>query len=118
MEIIPTKKFDEDVRFYLKKKKYYYILDDLKQDVFDYLIEGKLIGDEISGLELIDEEHIYKVRAANTSANVGKSNGFRLIYLYSESLSKIYLLTVYSKKDQADISNDEIKRIVNLYYNS
>lgn len=48
----------------------------------------------------------YKVRIANTSANVGKSNGFRLIY-YVVIDNKIYLVTIYSKKDDSRVPSDE-----------
>ena len=47
----------------------------------------------------------YKVRAANSSANVGKSNGFRIIY-YVIIGEKAYLLTIYSKKDDNRIPTD------------
>ena len=115
MNIVPTNTFDQDVRDYIKKKKYRHIEDDLYDDIFKCLINDILIGDEIKGFNLSQSEHVYKARAKNTSVNVGKTNGFRLIYLYSESLSKIYLLTVYSKKDHETISKAEIKRIIKTY---
>ncbi len=58
------------------------------------------------------QQSIYKVRAVNTSANVGKSGGFRIIYLVTEDHFEIYLLDIYSKKDKENITNEQIKLIL------
>jgi mRNA-degrading endonuclease RelE of RelBE toxin-antitoxin system len=113
-EVIPTDRFDDDVRFYYKKRKYRKIESDL-EPVLAKLEEGSFLGNEISGLELPDDKHSYKVRVANTSANVGKSNGFRLIYYVVKDDKEIFLLTLYSKKDKESISNEEIERLIKLY---
>ncbi len=98
------KKMSEDVRFYVRKKKFKKILDDIASVLPD-LEAGNLIGDKLAGFNLPEGAALYKVRIANTSANVGKSNGFRLIY-YLAIEEKIYLLTIYSKKDDERIPND------------
>ena len=79
-------------------------LDDIESIVSD-LEAGNLVGDKLSGFNLPEGTALYKVRIANTSANVGKSNGFRLIY-YVAIGDEIYLLTIYSKKDDEHIPND------------
>lgn len=98
------KKMSEDVRFYVRKKKFKKILDDIASVLPD-LEAGNLIGDKLAGFNLPEGSALYKVRIANTSANVGKSNGFRLIY-YLAIEEKIYRLTIYSKKDDERIPND------------
>ncbi|MBE8949052.1 MAG: hypothetical protein SR3Q1_00405 [Quinella sp. 3Q1] len=98
------KKMSEDVRFYVRKKKFKKILDDIASVLPD-LEAGNLIGDKLAGFNLPKGSALYKVRIAKTSANVGKSNGFRLIY-YLAIEEKIYLLTIYSKKDDERIPND------------
>jgi mRNA-degrading endonuclease RelE of RelBE toxin-antitoxin system len=113
-EVIPTDRFDNDVRFYYKKRKYRKIESDL-EPILAKLEDGNFLGDEISGLELPDDKHSYKVRVANTSANVGKSNGFRLIYYVVKDDKEIFLLTLYSKKDKENISTEEIERLIKLY---
>ncbi|KJR44246.1 hypothetical protein UF75_5374 [Desulfosporosinus sp. I2] len=50
MNIVPTNTFDQDVRDYIRKKKYRHIEDDLYDDIFKCLINDILIGDEIKGL--------------------------------------------------------------------
>jgi len=97
--------FSNDVRYYVRKKKYKKIFKDI-ESIMPYLESGILIGDKLSGFNLPEGAALYKVRIANTSANVGKSNGFRLIY-YLSTADKIYLLTIYSKKDDERIPTDE-----------
>ena len=94
MVIKRSKKINEDIDYYIRKKKYRKIIDDIAS-VLPYLESGILIG-----------AALYKVRIANTSANVGKSNGFRLIY-YVATEDEIYLLTIYSKKDDERIPTDD-----------
>lgn len=54
---------------------------------------------------------VYKVRLPNPSAQRGKSGGFRVIY-YVQVADSLFLLKVYSKTEQSDISIEEIQRIV------
>ena len=45
--------------------------------------------------------------------NVGKSNGYRILY-YVAIEEKVYLLTIYSKKDSNRIPNDkQISMMIN-----
>lgn len=54
---------------------------------------------------------VYKVRLPNPSAQRGKSGGFRVIY-YVQLVDQVLLVTIYSKTERADISPEEIGRIV------
>ncbi|MBE8952775.1 MAG: hypothetical protein SR1Q7_06490 [Quinella sp. 1Q7] len=105
MVIKRSKKINEDIDYYIRKKKYRKIIDDIAS-VLPYLESGILVGDKLSGFNLPEGAALYKVRIANTSANVGKSNGFRLIY-YVATEDEIYLLTIYSKKDDERIPTDD-----------
>lgn len=51
MEIIPTKYFNNDVKFYIRKKKFLKIGDDVKT-VTDELEKGNLVGDRLENLNL------------------------------------------------------------------
>ena len=109
MKVIWTKFFGDDVDYYIRKKKYKNIVNDI-QSVVTELKKGNLIGDELENICV--DGRTFKVRVANSSAKVGKSNGFRLIYyvVYEE---KAYLLTIYSKKDDIKIPTDsEIRNII------
>ncbi len=104
MTILWADKFADDIKYYLKKKKYLKIREDVKT-VTDELENGTLVGDRLEGIQLPEGTAAYKVRIANSSANVGKSNGFRLLY-YVAIEDEIYLLTIYSKKDDERVPND------------
>ena len=99
-----SKNFQDNVEYYIKKKRYKKILDDIASILPD-LEAGNLIGDKLAGFNLPEGTALYKVRIPNTSANVGKSNGFRIIY-YLATADKIYFVTIYSKKDDERIPND------------
>ena len=105
MKIIPTKYFRNDVKFYIRKKKFLKINADVKT-VTDELEQGNLVGDRLEGLDVPENIAVYKVRIANSSANVGKSHGFRLIY-YVVIDEKIYLVSIYSKKDDSRVPSDK-----------
>ena len=104
MNINFTKQIESDIKYYVKKKHYKKIFDDIEPIIFE-LEKGNFLGDKLEGLKLPENTAVYKVRIANTSANLGKSNGFRLLY-YVAVEDEIYLLTIYSKKDDAKIPND------------
>lgn len=46
--IIPTKRFQEDVEYYIKKKKFTKIDDDLNP-IISSLEKGELLGEDIDG---------------------------------------------------------------------
>ena len=113
MQIIPTRKFNEDLEFYIRKKKFLKIHADIKT-VTDELEQGNLVGDKLDNLHLPENTSVYKVRIANSSTNVGKSHGFRLLY-YVAIADEIYLLTIYSKKDDIRVVSDkQIKQLVEI----
>ena len=112
--ILITPQFEKDIKYYLKKKKYYKIKDDIDK-VINELEQGNLVGNEIPGLHLKINESVFKVRTVNSSANVGKSNGFRLIYYVIKNDKEIYLLTIFSKKDNDNLSNKEILDIMKKF---
>lgn len=105
MNVVATKHFKADIKFYLKKKKYSKINDDI-ETVTDELEQGNLVGDKLDNLNLPANTAAYKVRVANSSTNVGKSDGFRIIY-YVVIEEKIYLATIYSKKDDSRVPSDK-----------
>lgn len=103
--VVSTPKFEADVEFYKRKKKYRKIDIDLEPVLIE-LENGNLVGDRLEDLNIPENTAAYKVRIANSSANVGKSNGFRLLY-YVAIEDEIYLLTIYSKKDDIRVINDK-----------
>ena len=78
-KVVSTPKFEDDIKFYKKKKKYLKIQEDLAPVLIE-LENDNLVGDKLQDLNLPENTAAYKVRIANSSANVGKSSGFRLLY--------------------------------------
>jgi mRNA-degrading endonuclease RelE of RelBE toxin-antitoxin system len=115
--IIATEQFEKDIKYYKRKKKFNHIEDDL-DEIIGELEQGNLLGDEIKELKLPQNEHTYKVRAANTDTKAGKSNGYRLIYYVVKDDRTIFLLTIYYKKDREDISEKEIIYLIDTYCNA
>lgn len=113
MQIIMTRKFEADVKFYRQKKKYKKIDRDIETVIVE-LEKGNFVGDRLADLNLPGNTAVYKVRVANSSTNVGKSGGFRLLY-YVAIADEIYLLTIYSKKDTIRIlADNQIEQLIKI----
>ncbi len=63
------------------------------------------MGDEVIA-------NCYKIRLAITSKNKGKSGGGRVITYVYVAMETIFLLSIYDKSDQEDISNSELKELI------
>jgi mRNA-degrading endonuclease RelE of RelBE toxin-antitoxin system len=87
-------------------KKYRSIRSDI-QLVIEQLENGDLPGDQVPGVNLA----IFKVRIKNSDIRKGKRSGYRCIY-YLKTRDKIFLVTIYSKLDQSDITAKKIKQIL------
>ncbi len=87
-------------------KKYRSIRSDIRP-IIDQLQNGNLPGDQIPGVNLA----VFKVRIQNSDIQKGKRSGYRCIY-YLKTREKIFLVTIYSKSDQSDISAKKIKEIL------
>jgi mRNA-degrading endonuclease RelE of RelBE toxin-antitoxin system len=57
---------------------------------------------------------VFKVRVKNSDIQKGKSGGYRLIY-YVKIEETVVLLNVYTKSEQANISNQQIINIIKDY---
>jgi mRNA-degrading endonuclease RelE of RelBE toxin-antitoxin system len=75
--------------------------------VIDQIEASEFVGDRIPGTAYV----VFKVRVQNSDIPKGKSSGYRLIYQVKTPTLAI-LATIYSKLDQADISPDQIRRIL------
>lgn len=104
IQILLTPRFKKDLS--QLAKRYRSIRKDL-DPLLEQLQTGKIIGDQISGLNY----QVFKVRLKNTDIQKGKSAGYRVIYCLKTSTS-IILVTIYSKSDQSDIQNKVIAEII------
>jgi len=55
---------------------------------------------------------VYKIRLANSALNRGKSSGYRVYYCYKDETGNIILMYIYSKKDQASLSDEELDKLM------
>jgi len=55
---------------------------------------------------------IYKIRIANSSKNVGKRGGFRVITYYMDENNIVYLAQIYEKSDIDNIPIQELKNLI------
>jgi mRNA-degrading endonuclease RelE of RelBE toxin-antitoxin system len=89
-------------RYKALSKRYRRIQEDIKP-IIEALESGEIIGNQISGTGVI----VFKVRAKNSDIPIGKSGGYRIIYQLSTEC--IFLLLIYAKSDQEDVSVAEIE---------
>ncbi len=90
----------------LKKleKRYRSVKKDVKIAV-EVLLENPELGVEIQG-----DPSVRKLRLKNSDLQRGKSGGYRLIYCYeADEKNWMCLLLIYAKSDQADVSENELK---------
>lgn len=88
-------------------KKYRHIKRDLIP-VIEQLQSGAILGDRLSS---VDNNILHKVRVKNSDIKKGKSAGYRVLYLLRTE-TKIVLLTIYSKSEQANILAKEALSIL------
>jgi len=89
-----------------------------KRLVKKYVSLRKEIGDLIHSLE--DEPMLgtpigngcYKIRLAISSKGKGKSGGARVITLVWVKEEQVFLLSIYDKSEQDDISDSRLKELV------
>ena len=97
-------RFKKDLKILAKRYR------SIRQDLQPLIVElqsGKTPGDQIQGLQ----HSVFKVRLKNSDIQKGKSGGYRVIY-YLRTQTGIILITIYSKSDQADISNQLIEETI------
>ena len=107
-------KFSDEFKASLRKlaKRYRSIRKDI-QPVLEDLQQGKFQGDRIANIG----HTVFKQRVKNSDNQKGKSAGYRVIY-YIRTTDTVVLITIYSKSEQTDISESEVKRIIEKNQNS
>jgi len=100
-------RFQRDLREALKKHPS--IKDDLR-DTLDKLSKDDAfrLGDRIPGIP----EHVRKIRVGVKQQNIGKSKGYRLIYLVDEGRQRITPLCFHFKASKALVPLTEIAEII------
>lgn len=102
-----TREFKRNLR--QLARKYRHIQSDL-QPVLRDLEQGLTPGDRIAGVSAI----VYKVRVRNSDSGKGKRGGYRIIY-HIQTETQLILITIYSKTEQADITSEDIRTIIDQH---
>jgi len=100
--IVTIPQFDKDLKKLAKKYR------SIKQDVA--ALARQLENNPIIGDEIIKD--CYKIRMSIASKGKGKSGGARVITYVFINHTTVFLLSVYDKSDQADISIKELHQLV------
>lgn len=101
-EVVTIPHFD---RLFKKlAKKYPSLKDDLTQLIKILSAEPK------TGVSLGND--CYKIRMAITSKSKGKSGGGRVITHVKINKSRVFLLSVYDKSEQEDISDKQLAQLL------
>lgn len=104
VEIIAAPEFQRRLRSFAKK--YPQIRQDI-EPVIACLQSGEFVGDQVQGVKYT----VFKERVRNSDIPTGKRGGYRLIYQVV-SPTRVVLLLIYPKSEQADVAAKEIVRII------
>lgn len=101
-KIVTIPEFDKNIKQLKKKYK------NIKYDIISLITE--LQSNTTLGTHIVN--NCYKIRLANSSIPTGKSGGFRVITYYLDKDENIYLLSIYSKSDLENITEQKIKELL------
>jgi mRNA-degrading endonuclease RelE of RelBE toxin-antitoxin system len=113
-EVVVRDEANDAIKRLVRKKKF----ASLPKQIFDLADEfekGIFDGDVVLTYEEPAHIVVYKVRLPNPDANVGKSNGYRVIYAVAIERKLVAMLSVYYKKETATISDHEIRAMLNAF---
>lgn len=95
-EVEYLSEFDKKTAKFVRKKKFktlpYQIEELVKQAE-----RGEFEGDKLTHRDFPTPHDVYKLRLPNPDTNVGKSNGYRIIYMVLTETKIVVLLTIYYK---------------------
>ena len=72
-------------------------------------IENDLLKNPEAGALVPGTGGLRKARAADPTRNKGKRSGFRYMYLYAQRDGQIFLLLIYNKDEQDDLTAEQRK---------
>jgi hypothetical protein len=103
-DIIATEPFERKLK--RLAKKYKSLSSDLSV-VFDELAENPTLGTPLG-------KDCYKIRMSIASKSKGKSGGARMITFVRILKNTVFLIDIYDKSEQANISDKELKMLIDI----
>ena len=107
--------FDKEMNRFIVKKKFKKLPGQIRELVSEFET-GNFSGTLIMRKDSPIECEIYKVRLPNEDTNVGKSNGYRVIYFAASKEKLVVLLAIYYKKEKPSISESYITALIDGYF--
>jgi len=74
-------------------------------------IQNDLLANPKRGKVVEGTAGVRKARIANMARGKGKSGGFRYLYFYIEQEGRIFLLMIFSKDEQDDLTSEQKKKL-------
>ncbi|HEY4950247.1 MAG TPA: hypothetical protein VIH88_07940 [Candidatus Acidoferrales bacterium] len=97
---------------FIQSRRFTIRLDNLAGQYADQVlseIENDLLKNPAAGAIVPGTGGLRKARAADPTRNKGKRGGFRYMYFYLEQDGRIFLLLIYNKDEQDDLTTDQKK---------
>ena len=97
---------------FIQSRKFTRRLDDLAAQYADAVfseIENDLLKNPEAGAIVAGTGGLRKARAADPTRNKGKRGGFRYMYFFVEQDGQIFLLLIYNKDEQDDLTTEQKK---------
>lgn len=106
-DVIATEPFERKIK--RLAKKYKSLPSDI-QPIIEELYENPTLGTAIG-------KDCYKIRISITSKGKGKSGGARIITYVRVVKKNVFLLDIYDKSEQANISDKEMLFLIEMLQN-
>ena len=114
-EVETRQDFDKEFARFVKRKKFKTLPKQI-EELIEKCERGEFEGDKLIRNNFPVPHDVYKLRLPNPDTNVGKSNGYRVIYMAVTEKKIVVLLTIYYKKEQPTISDSYINALIDGYF--
>lgn len=110
-EVFPGSVFQKNAERLTRKKRFASLPTQIEQLISAFR-QGKFEGDRIRHEDSPIAFDVYKLRLPNPDTNMGKSNGYRVIYFVATEKRLVVILVIYYKKETADLPDAYIDGLI------
>ena len=114
-EITEQSDFEKNAKRFVKKKKFFSLIGQI-EDLRNKAKNGEFEGDKITHRDEPTPYDVYKLRLPIPDISVGKSDGYRVIYMVVTEVKTVVFLTIYYKKEQTIVSDTYITGLIDGYF--
>ena len=114
-EVMETSDFEKSVKRFVKKKRFFSLAGQIRE-LKDKVRRGEFEGDKITHQDSPVPYDTYKLRLPIPDINIGKSDGYRLIYMALTRDKVVVFMALYYKKEQPTISDAYINGLIDGYF--